>query len=56
MLLGFGVSILFSHAKVNHVNDIGGFGVWSANQEVIGLDIAVDEVLLVNRLNSRKLL
>jgi len=52
VLLGFRVSILLSHAKVDHVNDIDGFRIRSPNEEVIRLDVAVDEILLVDGLNS----
>ena len=56
MLLRLGVSILFGHAKIHHMNDIGGFRSGSTNQKVVRLDITVDEVLLVDCLDSRELL
>ena len=52
MLFGFGIAILLSHAKVNHVNDIGSLGSRPSNEEVVGLDIAVDEVLFVDCLDA----
>ena len=55
MLLCFGISILFGHAKIEDVNDVDGFGVGSADEEIVGLDIAIDEVLFVNGLYSRQL-
>ena len=55
MLFGLWVSVLFRHAKINHMNDIRCFGIRSANEEVVGFDVSVDEVLFVYRLNSRKL-
>lgn len=55
MLLGLGVAILLGHAKINDVDDIGSLRPWPANQEVVGLDITVDEVLLVDSLNPREL-
>jgi hypothetical protein len=55
VLLGLGITVLLGHTEINHVNDIGGFGPGPANKEVVRLDISVDEVLLVNRLNARKL-
>jgi hypothetical protein len=56
MLFGFWVSVLFGHAKINDVNDVGRFGVRSTNQEIIGFDVAVYEVLFVNCLDSGELL
>lgn len=54
VLFCFGISVLFGHAKVDDVNDIGSFGAWSANEKVVRLDIAVDKVLFVNGLNAEK--
>jgi hypothetical protein len=53
VLFGLWVAVLLGHAKVDNVNDIGSFGAWSANEEVVRLDIAVNEVLLVNGLDAR---
>ena len=55
MLLSLGVSVLFGHTKVDNMNDIGSFRVWSANEEVVWLDVAVYQVLFVNCLYSGKL-
>lgn len=55
MLLGLGVSVLFGHAKVHNMNDIRSFRVWSADEEVVWLDVAVYQVLFVNCLYSGKL-
>ena len=55
MLFRLRVSILLSHTKVDNVNNIGGFGPRATNQEVVGLDISVDEILLVDSLYSGKL-
>lgn len=55
MLLGLGVTVLFGHAKIDHVDYIGGFGVGTADEEVVGFDITVDEILLMDRLDSGKL-
>jgi hypothetical protein len=52
MLFRLGVAVLFSHAKVNNVDDICRLGARAANEKVVRLDIAVDEVLLVDRLYS----
>ena len=37
------------------MNDVSSFGVGSANEEVVRLDVAVDQVLLVDGLHSRQL-
>lgn len=52
VLLGLGVSVLLCHAEIDHVDDIGSLGSRSANQKVVRLDISVDQVLLVDRLDS----
>lgn len=54
VLLGLRVAVLLGHTKVDDVNDVGGFGRGAANEEVVGLDIAVDEVLLVDGLHPRE--
>jgi len=56
MLLGLGVTILLSHTKVDDMNQIGMWRAGFANQKVVGLDITVNEVLLMNRLHSSQLL
>ena len=55
VLLGLWVAVLLGHAEINCVDDISGLGAWSADQEVVWLDISVNEVLLVNGLNSGQL-
>ena len=55
MLLGLWVSVLFGHAKVDHVDDIGILALGTSDQKVVWLDIAVNEVLFVNRLDTREL-
>lgn len=55
MLFRFGIAVLLGHAEIDDMNDIGCFGVWSADQEIVGFDISVDQVLLVNCLDTRKL-
>lgn len=55
MLLGLWVTVLLGHAKINDMNNIGSFGAWSANEEIVGLDIAVNEVLLVDCLDAGQL-
>jgi hypothetical protein len=55
VLLCLGVTVLLGHTKVHDVNYISALGAWSADEEVVRLDVAVDEVLLVNGLYSRQL-
>ena len=55
MLLSFGISVLLGHAEINNMDNISSLSVRAANKEVIGLDVTVDQVLLVDRLDSRKL-
>lgn len=52
MLLSLGVTVLLGHAEIDNVDNVGGFAVWPADQEVVGLDVAVDEVLLVDGLHA----
>jgi len=52
VLLGLGIAVLLGHSKVYNVDDIGALGAGAADQEVVGLDIAVDEVLLVDGLDA----
>jgi len=49
------VTVLFGHAKVNHVNNIGRLCSWSSDEEVVWFDVTVDEILLVDGLYARKL-
>lgn len=55
MLLSFRVPVLLCHAEVDHMNDVSSFRAGSTDQEIVRLDVAIDEVFLVDRLNSRKL-
>ena len=52
VLLGLGVAVLLGHAEVDDVDDVGRLGVGSADEEVVGLDVAVDQVLFVDRLHA----
>lgn len=56
MLFRLGVTVLFSHAKIDYVNDIRGLCTWSTNEKIVWFDVTVDEILLVNCLYSRQLL
>jgi hypothetical protein len=51
VLLGLRVTVLLCHTKVDDVDDIGALRARAADEEVVGLDVAVDEVLLVDGLN-----
>lgn len=55
MLFRFGIAVLLGHAEINDVNHIGSFRVWSTDQEVIGFNVSVDQVLFVDRLDAREL-
>ena len=55
MLFCLGVSVLFCHAKIYDVDDIGHFGARTADEEIVWFDVAVDQVLLVNSLHARQL-
>lgn len=55
MLLRLGVSVLLGHAKVDDVDNIGGLGGRSADEEIVRFDVSVDHVLLVDGLDSREL-
>lgn len=47
---------MLGHSKVNDVDYIGGLGVRATDEEVVGLDITVDQVLFVDCLNAGELL
>jgi hypothetical protein len=55
VLLRLGVTVLLRHAEVDNMDDVGTLGAWTADQEVVGLDVPVDEVLLVDGLDARQL-
>lgn len=55
VLLRLGITVLLRHAEIDDVDHVGALGAWSADKEVVRLDIAVDEVLLVNGLHPRQL-
>lgn len=52
MLLRLRVAVLLRHAEIDDVDNISSLGVWSANEEIIGFDIAVNQVLLVDGLDA----
>jgi hypothetical protein len=51
VLLRLGVAVLLRHSEVYDVDDVGALGARTADQEVVGLDVAVDEILLVDSLH-----
>jgi hypothetical protein len=55
VLLGLWITILLGHAKVDDVNRIGRLCIWPPDQKIVGLDIAIDEVLFMYRLDPRQL-
>lgn len=52
MLLCFRVSVLFGHSEINDMNDIGGFSTGTTNEEVVGFDVSVDQVTVMDGLDS----
>lgn len=54
MLLCLWVTVLLGHTEVNDVDNVRDLAVGSANEEVVRLDVAVDQVLLVDCLNARQ--
>lgn len=56
VLLGLRIAVLLSHAEIDDMDDIGGLGAGPTDEEIVGLDIAVYEVLLVDCLDAGELL
>lgn len=55
VLLRLGISVLLCHAKIDNMDNVLRLARYLANQEVVGFDVTVDEVLLVDSLNSGQL-
>jgi len=55
VLLGLGITVLLGHTEVDDMDDVGSLGRGATNEEVVGLYVAVNEVLFVDRLDARKL-
>lgn len=55
MLLGLWISVLFRHAKIDHMDDISRLAVRPADEKIIWLDITVDEIFFVDCLDSGQL-
>jgi len=53
VLFCLGIAILLSHTEVDDVDNVGDFSTRSADEEVVWLDVAVDEILFVNSLDAR---
>lgn len=54
VLLRLWVTVLLGHAEVDDVDNVGSLGAGAADEEVVGLDIAVDQILLVDGLHARQ--
>ena len=52
VLLRLRVTILLRHAKVNHMNQVCVLRPRPADEKVVRLDVAVDEVLFMDSLHS----
>lgn len=50
VLLRLRVSVLLSHTKIDDVDYIGSFSARAPDEEVVGLDVSVDEVLFMDSL------
>lgn len=50
------VTVLLRHTKIDHVDDIRGLGVRSADQEIVWFDVAIYQVLLMDGLYTGKLM
>ena len=55
VLLSFRITVLLRHAEIDDVDGAGALCARSTDQEVVGLDISVDQVLFVYCLHSREL-
>ncbi len=55
MLLCLGIAVLLGHAKIDDVHQVGMFCVRSSHKEVVWLDISVNQILFVDRLDTAKL-
>lgn len=52
MLFRFGIPILLCHSEIDDMDDISGLRVGTADEEVVGFDISIDEIFLVDGLDS----
>jgi len=47
MLLCLWVSVLFSHTEIYHIYSVCRLMSWTTNEEIIGFDIAIDEIFFM---------
>ena len=55
MLLRFWIAVLLCHTEVDNMDNASAFASWSADQKIIGLNIAINEILFMDSLNPRQL-
>jgi len=55
LTLRLGISVLLGHSEIDDVNGVGSLRSRSTDEEVVRLDVSVDEVLLVDGLDSGEL-
>jgi len=55
VLLGLGIAILFGHTKIDDMDDVGSLAAWAPNEKVVWLDVSVDQVFLMDGLDSGEL-
>lgn len=55
VLLRLGIPILLGHTKIDYVNYIGRFGPRASDEKVVGLDVSVNQILLVDSLDPSEL-
>lgn len=47
----FGISVLFCHAKVDDMNEVGMFTSRSSDEKIIRFDIAINKILFMDYLD-----
>jgi hypothetical protein len=55
VLLRLGIAVLLGHAEINNMDDVGCLGAGTTDKKVVGFDVTIDEVLLVDCLDARQL-
>lgn len=55
VLLRSRIPVLLGHAEIDRMDQVGRFGPWSTDEEIVWLDVSVNQVLLMNRLDSSDL-
>jgi hypothetical protein len=56
VLFSFGIAVLLGHTEINDMDHIGRLAAWTSDEEVVWLDISVDQVLLMDSLDTGKLI